>query len=105
MRKEKPLLLDEIKQKIDAATGFIVTRYDRLAPNISWELRDSLAKQASFFEVVRKRVFIKAAELSGIQVDEALLKGHVGIVFANQTDVKWDLQRLSINFLKIRGRF
>ncbi len=86
MRKEKPLLLDEIKQKIDASIGFIVVRYDRLEPNISWAFRDSLAKQASLFEVVRKRVFKKAAEAVGIQIDEALLKGHVGVVFVNQSD-------------------
>ncbi len=86
MRKEKPLLLDEIKQKIDASTGFIVVRYDRLEPNASWEIRDSLSKSGSLFEVVRKRVFQKAAEKAGIQLDEALLKGHVGIVFVNQPD-------------------
>lgn len=87
MRKEKQLLLDEIKEKVDAATGFIVVRYDRLEPNTSWEFRDSLAKNGSLFEVVRKQVFLKAAERSGIQINETLLKGHVGVVFVNQLDV------------------
>lgn len=86
MRKEKKLLLNEIKQKIDASAAMIVTRYDRLEPNASWQLRDLLAKSGSGFEVVRKRVFLKAIEQAGVELDETLLKGHVGVVFVNQPD-------------------
>lgn len=86
MRAEKHLLLDEIKQKIDSSTALIVARYDRLPPNLSWELRDQLAKSGSVFEVVRKRVFLKAAEQAGIKLDESLLKGHIGVVFVQQPD-------------------
>jgi len=86
MRQEKELLLNEIKTKIDASTAMIITRYDRLAPNASWQLRDQLAKSGSLFEVVKKRVFVKAAEKAGMKIDESLLKGHVGVVFINQPD-------------------
>ncbi len=86
MRKEKQLLLDEIKDKIDAAKAMIITSYKALAPNASWVLRDQLAKLGSQLEVVRKRVFLKAAEQSGVKIDEALLKGHVGVVFVDQAD-------------------
>ena len=86
MRKEKELLMNEIKEKIDGSTALIVTRYDRLEPNASWRLRDNLSKLGSLFEVVRKRVFVKAAVSAGIQIDESLLKGHVGVVFVNQPD-------------------
>jgi len=86
MRKEKQLLLNEIKEKIDASTAMIVTRYEKLTPNTSWQLREQLAKSGSLFEVVRKQVFMKAAELAGVSIDEALLKGHVGVVFVNQPD-------------------
>ncbi len=86
MRAEKHLLLDEIKQKIDSSTALIVARYDRLPPNLSWEFRDQLAKSGSAFEVVRKRVFLKAAEQAGIKLDESLLKGHIGVVFVQQPD-------------------
>ena len=86
MRDEKQLLLDEIKQKIDSSTAMIIARYDRLPPNISWEFRDQLAKSGSLFEVVRKRVFLKAAEKSGIKIDESQLSGHIGIVFVQQSD-------------------
>ena len=86
MRKEKALLLNEIKEKIDASMAMILTRYDRLEPNASWQFRSLLAKSGSGFEVVRKRVFLKAAEQAGVQIDEALLTGHVGVVFVNQPD-------------------
>ncbi|MBI5272857.1 MAG: 50S ribosomal protein L10 [Chlamydiia bacterium] len=86
MRQEKELLLNEIKDKIDASTAMILTRYDKLAPNTSWQLRDLLAKSGGGFEVVRKRVFLKAAEKAGIQIDASLLKGHLGVVFITQLD-------------------
>ncbi len=86
MRKEKPLLLDEIKQKIDASKSIIITRYNRLEPNVSWSFRHALASKGSMFEVVRKRVFLKAASLSGMTLDENLLTGHVGVVFIGQDD-------------------
>jgi large subunit ribosomal protein L10 len=86
MRKEKELLLNEIKDKIDASTAMIVTKYDKLEPNTAWKLRDMLNKQGDQFEVVRKKVFLKAAEKAGVQIDESLLAGHIGIVFVNQPD-------------------
>ena len=86
MRQEKELLLQEIKDKIDASTAMIVTRYNRLAPNTSWQLRDQLKSAGSLFEVVRKRVFLKAAEKAGFPVDQIALKGHIGVIFINQPD-------------------
>lgn len=86
MRKEKQLLLDEMKDKIDASKAMIVTKYDKLEPNTSWQLRELLNKQESEFEVVKKRVFLKAAEMSGIKLDEKLFVGHIGVVFIGTED-------------------
>jgi large subunit ribosomal protein L10 len=86
MRKEKPLLLDEIKEKIDGSKAMIVASYDKLEPNTSWAFRELLGKSESQFEVVKKRVFIKAAKQSGVELDETLLKGHIGVVFVKQDD-------------------
>lgn len=86
MRKEKTLLLDEVKDKVKASKAIIVASYTKLEPNTSWKLRDTLNKQGSIFEVVKKRVFLKAIEGSDIQIDEALLKGNIGVVFVNDTD-------------------
>jgi large subunit ribosomal protein L10 len=86
MRAEKQLLLDGIKEQIGSAKGLIVTSYEKLPPNISWDLRDQLAKSKSVFEVVRKRVFLKAVEQLGVNIDASLLSGHIGVVFVEQED-------------------
>ncbi len=86
MRKEKQLLLDEIKDKIGASNALFVTRYQKLEPNTSWQLRDTLGKQGTIFEVVRKRVFLKALEGTGISIDPSLLEGHIGIAFVTKDD-------------------
>ena len=86
MRAEKQLLLDEIKQKIDSSKAMIIARYDRLPPNLSWDFRDRLSKSGALFEVVRKRVFLKAAEMAGFKIDESQLSGNIGVVFIQQTD-------------------
>ena len=86
MRKEKELLLNEIKEKIDGSKAMIIAKDEKLEPNAAWNLRNALAKKQSLFEVVRKRVFLKAAEKSGIKIDENLLAGHIGIVFVKESD-------------------
>jgi large subunit ribosomal protein L10 len=86
MRAEKQLLLNEIKEKIDGSGALIVARYEKLPPNQAWILRDQLAQVGGLFEVVRKRVFLKAAVASGIKIDESLLAGHVGVIFVKDND-------------------
>jgi large subunit ribosomal protein L10 len=86
MRAEKKLLLDEIKDKINESTALIVTRYDKLSPNGSWALRGELGKLGCEYEVVRKRVFLKAAELAGIHMDASLLVGHIGVAFVPESE-------------------
>lgn len=84
MRKEKQLLLDEIKDKLGVASALFVTRYEKLEPNAAWQLRDKLGKQGTIFEVVRKRVFLKALEGTDVKLDPALLEGHIGVAFVTK---------------------
>jgi large subunit ribosomal protein L10 len=84
MRAEKQLLLDEIKEKIEESKGFVALNYQNFTAARAREFRDKMAEIGGEFEVVRKRVFIKAAESVGIQVDAKSLSGHVGIVFARE---------------------
>ena len=86
MRAEKQLLLNEIKDKIDGSAALIAVNYVKLPPNHAWDLREQLQKAGGHFEVVRKRVFLKAAAVAGIQIDESLLAGHIGVVFVQQPD-------------------
>jgi large subunit ribosomal protein L10 len=83
MRPEKQLLLDDIKGKIDQAKGFILTRYAKLDPNLASQFRTTLHQSGSDFEIIRKRILMKAAEAAGCTIDRKLLDGHIGIIFAD----------------------
>lgn len=84
MRAEKQLLLDEIKEKITGSTGFVALQYKDLTASRAREFRDKMAELGGDFEVVRKRIFIKAAESVGIKFELDGLQGHVGVVFAEE---------------------
>jgi large subunit ribosomal protein L10 len=88
MRPEKQLLLDEIAEKINSSKAFVLTRYGRLEPNISSHFRQALTRAGGSFEVVRKRILVKAAQTAGITLTEDFLQGHVGIVFAETDPVQ-----------------
>lgn len=83
MRQEKQLLLDDIKDRFNQSKGFILTRYNKLDPNLASQFRMSLLKAGGDFEIIRKRILMKAAEAAGQTLDRALLEGHIGIIFAN----------------------
>jgi large subunit ribosomal protein L10 len=82
MRAEKQLLLDEVKEKIDSSNGFVIASYKGMTAQKARAFRDTVASANGDFEIVRKRVFAKAAEKVGIKLDADVLKGHVGILFA-----------------------
>lgn len=88
MRSEKQLLLDEIKDKIDQSTAMVLTKYQRLNPNLAADFRVRIGNSGGTFEVVRKRILIKAAEAAGIQIDKAMLDGHVAVVFALEDPIE-----------------
>lgn len=83
MREEKQLLLDEIKEKIEESSGFVALNYQNFKSARARLFRDKMTEIGGEFEVVRKRVFIKAAESIGLRFDIEKLQGHVGIIFAH----------------------
>lgn len=84
MRTEKQFLLDDIKERIENSKGFIVTQYKNMTANGMAEFRGNLSKNGGDFEVIAKRVFIKAAQDQGIEFNKDLLEGHIGIAFAEE---------------------
>lgn len=88
MRQEKQLLLDEIKEKIEESSAFILTKYQNFTADKARNFRDILAKSNGDFEVVRKRVFIKAAEAAGIKLEASAFEGHVAVIFAKEDVVE-----------------
>jgi large subunit ribosomal protein L10 len=88
MRAEKQLLLDEIKSKLEKSNSFILTKYSSLKANTSHSFRSQLSKAGGDYEVVRKRVFVKAAESLGISIDVKDLEGHIGVVFSDKDPIE-----------------
>jgi large subunit ribosomal protein L10 len=83
MRKEKQLLLDEIKGQIDQANALVLTRYQKMDPNLASTFRMMLMQAGGSFEVVRKRVLVKAAASAGVMLDLSALQGHIGVIFSS----------------------
>ena len=88
MRKEKQLLLDQIENKVKQSPAFILTRYKQMDPNMAHAFRTALIQSGADFEVVRKRILLKAAVSAGCVLDEAALAGHVGVVFVDEDPVQ-----------------
>lgn len=88
MRAEKQLLLDEIKGKISGSNAFILTKYTSIKANSSCNLRNQLAKVGGELEVVRKRVFVKAAASLGVHLEVKNLEGNIGVVFTQDDPIE-----------------
>ena len=88
MREEKQFLLDEIKEMIDGSSAMVLTKYQKLDPNLASQFRTLIINSGGDFEVVRKRIFLKAASASSISLDEDVLQGHIGVIFAKSDPVQ-----------------
>jgi large subunit ribosomal protein L10 len=87
MRQEKQLLLNEIKNKIVGSKALVLAQYQNLEPNAAESLRASLADAGAELEVVKKRMFLKAAESAGVALHAFDMQGHIVVVFANQDPI------------------
>lgn len=88
MRKEKQLLLDELKDLLGQYSSFVIVSYAGLTANNANQFRRDVAEQGGYVEVLRKRILLKAAEASGIQLDLSALPGHIGLVFAGKDPIE-----------------
>lgn len=86
MRKEKELLLNEIKKNIENSKGLIVAKYSGLTPKNSWELSRNLKKNE--FKVVKKRIFLKALKECNIDFGIEQFEGHIGVLFVKEDPIE-----------------
>lgn len=82
MREEKQYLLDEIKDGIDNSDLMMVMSYQKLDANSTANFRKEVSKSGGSVLVVKKRVFLKAAESAGFILKHPDVKGHIGLVFS-----------------------
>lgn len=88
MRQEKQLLLDDVKEKIDAAPAMVLLSYKNLDPNKAANLRDEVRKTGGTLYVCSKRVFLKAAAESGIEFNRDSLQGHFAVAFTGEDSIE-----------------
>jgi len=81
MKKEKQLFLDQISDQVNASPTFLIAQYDKLTANQANEFRRKMQNVGVSFEVVRKRMLLKAAEKSGVKLSLEMLPGHIGVLF------------------------
>jgi len=87
MRAEKQYLLDEIKEGIDNSDLMMVMSYQKLDANKTANFRKELTKSGGSMLVVKKRVFLKAAESAGFVLQYKDMRGHIGLVFSEKEPV------------------
>lgn len=80
MKREKQLLLDEMKEQIQQSGSFIIAKYQHLTGARAFEFRREIAKTGGYFEVVRKRMLLEAVRRVGIEFDPEQLPGHIGLI-------------------------
>ena len=88
MKHEKQLLLDEIKVHIQDSPSYLIAQYAKLSANKANDFRRQMAKIGVDFEVVRKRVLVKAASQAGIELTVDSLPGHIGIIMPRNDPIE-----------------
>lgn len=85
MREEKQLLLDHLKELIENSESFVVAKTNKMNSLATVSLRNTLAKSKAEMEVVKKRVFVKAAQSAGIgNIEVKELVGSIAVFFARE---------------------
>lgn len=88
MRKDKQLLLDEVKGQIENHNSFVIMRYLSLGANKINEFRRQITNFGGNVEIMRKRILIKAAKAAGVELDLEELPGHIGMVYAGTDPIE-----------------
>lgn len=96
MRKEKQLLLDEVKEQMNQYGSFLIMSYTGLTANRANNFRREVAQLGGNVEILRKRLLIKAAQPIGIELDPSILQGHIGLVFGGSDPI--ELTKLVFTF-------
>ena len=108
MRPEKQLLLNAVKDHMQSAPDFVLTSYQKMDANLTFEFRRAIRDSGGFLYVFKKRVFLKAVFEVGLQLDRFVMSGHLGIVHLAADIVKTakivhDYGRDHSNMIEILG--
>lgn len=101
MRSEKRLLLDDLVDKLHHHPSFLVADHQGVDAAATVEFRRQMRSVKGEFEVVRKRLFLKALDRVYSPFDMNQLTGHIGVVFA--ADDALDVIKGAFAFSRERG--
>ncbi len=87
MRQEKQLLLDEIVNDLNESSDFVLANYINLDPNLTFQLRQSVTESGGKIKIVKKRLFLKAANSMGIDLGNTKIDGHLAVLFTGNQNV------------------
>lgn len=79
MRKEKALLLDSMTSVVEGAKSLVLTSYEKMTANQAAAFRTSIREVGGRYTVVKKKMFLKAAESLGFNFGNELA-GHIGVL-------------------------
>jgi large subunit ribosomal protein L10 len=88
MKQEKQFLLDAITFEMGKTPSFLIAQYTALEANKISDFRSQMRKVGGNFEVVKKRIFLKALKEKGLQMKLDQLPGHIGLIFASTDPIE-----------------
>lgn len=88
MKKEKQLLLDEVKGQIDQFGSFIIIKYAGVSANAFGLLRRDIGDMGGDVQMIKKTLLVKAAKEAEVELNEADLPGHISVVFGGKDPVE-----------------
>jgi large subunit ribosomal protein L10 len=84
MKKEKQLLLDEVKGQIDQYNSFVIAMYAKVPATALSQLRREVHSQGGDVHMIKKTILIKAAKDAGIELSENELPGHISVIYGGK---------------------
>lgn len=84
MKKEKQLLLDEVKGQIDHFGSFLIAQYSGVSANALGQLRREIGDLGGDVQMIKKTLLVKAAKEAGVEISESDLPGHIGVVYGGK---------------------
>ena len=108
MRPEKQLLLDEIHDQIKAYASFVILSYKGFTANVANDFRSEMIGLNCQYEVVRKRLLLKAAEKLDIGLTPQQIPGHIGLLLLDDDSIDalkkvFDYQKDLSNAVEVIG--
>lgn len=85
-----------------------MTSYNKFEANKNAEFRNAIAETGGDFEIVKKRIFLKACADAGVELTKEDLDGHLAIVFAkddpiNTTKALYKFRKENKDLIEVLG--